>query len=219
MIGVIVPVHDEERLLAACLRSIRRAARDRRLHDEEVVAVVALDACSDGSAAVAAAHGVDVVALDARCVGAARAAAARRALELGARWIASTDADSRVPADWLAAQLAHAADVVCGTVRIEDWREHGDLVRLRYERGYRAADGHRHVHGANLGIAADRYLACGGFGPLRCGEDQDLVDRLQHDGARIVWTASPCVVTSARRDPRARGGFGDFLQDLAGVPA
>ena len=121
MIGVVIPVHNEEVLLGACLQSVRQATADRLLDAEPVEIVVVLDACTDRSAAIAVRHQAQIVSLDARCVGAARALGATLALDYGARWIAFTDADTIVPANWLSAQLDHEADATCGQVRIDDW--------------------------------------------------------------------------------------------------
>ncbi|MNM92090.1 hypothetical protein D3C81_1044120 [compost metagenome] len=155
--------------------------------------------------------------VSARNVGYARRAGAALMLERGARWLAFTDADSCVPADWLLCQLAFAADAVCGTVHIETWQAHQDAaLRERYLTHYQAAEGHRHIHGANLGICARAYAKVGGFQALALHEDVQLVSDLQHIGAHIVWTAYNSVATSSRRDCRVRGGFGDFLKQLGG---
>jgi hypothetical protein len=77
------------------------------------------------------------------------------------------------------------------------------------------ADGHRHIHGANLGVSARAYRRAGGFPPLACSEDVALIDLLIAAGVRVTWSAAPRVVTSARIDSRVRGGFGDTLAALA----
>ncbi|WP_414445221.1 glycosyltransferase [Burkholderia sp. 22PA0106] len=218
MIGVVIPAHNEAHRLASCLSSVLAAARHPALAHEPVQVMVVLDSCRDGSARIAAGFGVATLAVHARNVGVARAAGADRLLEAGARWLAFTDADSRVAPDWLAAQLALGADAVCGTVSIDDWRGHPASVREHWRRTYRDTEGHRHVHGANLGVSAQAYRRAGGFPPLACSEDVMLVDLLAATGASIAWSATPRVVTSARRDPRARGGFGDTLGAWARVP-
>ncbi|MGF6985088.1 glycosyltransferase involved in cell wall biosynthesis [Paraburkholderia atlantica] len=211
MIGVIVPAHNEEALIAGCLAALLEASRHEALAGEEVRIVVALDACSDFSGAIARAYGVQTLTLKARNVGIARALGASLLLALGARWLAFTDADSRVSPDWLAAQLALAADAVCGSIAVDDWSAHPHSVREYFRKTYVDADGHRHVHGANLGVSAQAYRRAGGFPPLKCSEDVALVDRLIATGARIAWSAAPRVTTSARTAARARGGFGDTL--------
>lgn len=80
MIAAIVPVHNEEAVLAECLRSLQGAAADAALAGEEVRIFAVLDDCLDASGAIAA--------------------------------------------DWFSLQLAHSADVVSGTVKVENWLDH-----------------------------------------------------------------------------------------------
>ncbi|MDH5824083.1 glycosyltransferase [Luteimonas sp. RD2P54] len=214
MIGAIVPVHDEEAHLDACLAAVRRAAAHPALGGEPVRIVVALDRCSDGSAAIAARHGAHAVVPERGNVGRARGAAAAAAIALGARWIASTDADSVVPPDWLHRQLGFACDAFCGVVEVRDWGGYADGVADAFGRAQLRCDDHPHVHGANLGVRADLYLRCGGFPPLPAHEDVALVDALARQGARIARRATPAVATSARRLARAAGGFAAYLGAL-----
>jgi glycosyltransferase involved in cell wall biosynthesis len=211
VIAAIVPAHNEEEHLAVCVESLTQAARCPALLGEPAVIVVVLDHCTDASEAVARRCGAVTVALHARNVGAARALGAQRAIELGARWLAFTDADTVVEPGWLAAQLALRADAVCGTVAVRDWGAYGERMRRHYEATYTDADGHRHIHGANLGVSTEAYVAAGGFPPLQSSEDVALVDELKAQGASIAWSALPRVVTSARRLFRAPLGFGATL--------
>ncbi|MGK5080849.1 glycosyltransferase [Janthinobacterium sp. HLX7-2] len=231
MIGVVVPVHDEEACLDACLEALRAAAICPLLCGEAVSIVIVLDACNDQSQRIVLAHAMqadlrwrlDCIAVNAHNVGAARAAGAKLLLQRGARWLAFTDADTRVSPDWLSAQLALNADAVCGTVAVDDWSPHGDnadALRIHFAQTYTDADGHRHIHGANFGVCASAYLRAGGFAPLPCSEDVALVAALLACGAHIAWSAAPRVTTSARRDARARDGFGDtLLQVVAAMTA
>lgn len=180
MIGVAIPAHDEEASLGACLAALLLAARNPVLGGEAVAVLVVLDACGDGSRAVvrhnqplfaAAGVALDCIEVDERRVGAARAAGARRLLALGARWLAFTDADTRVSSQWLATQLALDADVVCGSVAVYDWSPHAeraDALCEHFARNYQDRDGHRRIHGANLGVRAAAYLAAGGFEAVPC---------------------------------------------------
>lgn len=215
MIAAIVPVHDEEELLPACLEALQIAASDPALEGEEARIYVVLDSCRDRSAQVARASGANCLSTDKKNVGESRALGAVTAIRQGARWLAFTDADSRVPADWFSRQLAHRADVVCGIVSVEDWSEHRPVVTERYEAAYVPRDDHRHIHGANLGVCALAYRAVGGFLNLPCDEDVSLVRKLEAVGARVAWVASPCVITSARREGRLTGGFASYLSKLA----
>lgn len=211
MIGIVIPVHNEAELLVACLAAIRSASRHSGLMGEPVQTVVVLDSCSDQSEVIAQRFAVETLRIDARNVGAARRAGARILMEREARWLAFSDADSRVAADWIVAQLRLGVEVVCGSVHIDDWASHPAQVRDSWRERYCDADGHRHVHGANLGVSTSAYLKAGEFQALGCGEDVALVEMLNVTGASIAWSAAPRVATSARTTARVRGGFGDTL--------
>ncbi|MDY7560317.1 glycosyltransferase family A protein [Pseudomonas sp. 10B1] len=215
MIGILIPVHNEEQLLSLCLQTVLIAAQHPALNSEAVLVLVVLDSCTDSSANIAQGLGVLTLELTVRNVGLARAAGARVLLEQGVRWIACTDADSTVAEDWLVQQLALEADAVCGTVIPGQWHAEIPLeVQTRYLQAYQNGDGHRHIHGANLGVSATAYVRAGGFPPLACHEDVTLVQQLELCGARIAWSCGPRVTTSTRLDCRAAGGFGDYLRSL-----
>lgn len=213
---VVVPAHDEQELLPSCLAALRFAAERVAL---PVRIVVVLDACTDGSEDVLGA-GVQRVVVQHRCVGAARAAGFDAAPLTRRSWLATTDADTVVTPTWLVDQLRRSragADVVLGTVQVRDWGRHPAELRWRYEADYTQADGHRHVHGANLGISGLAYRRIGGFAPLPAHEDVDLVRRALLAGLTLDWTAEVVVHTSSRTDGRAPGGFAAHLHDLAGA--
>lgn len=213
MIGIVIPAHNEEQSLDACLGALLEAAAHPGL-DLPVRILVVLDSCDDGSASVVANYPVASLALQARNVGRARAAGVAWQLAKGASWIACSDADSRVAADWLVRQRELQADMVCGTVEVAEWGQLDDGVQSRYLSAYQDRDGHRHIHGANLSFSADAYRRAGGFQNIAVDEDVQLVAAFEHAGASIAWSALPRVYTSARLDCRARGGFGDYLRSL-----
>lgn len=220
-VGVVVPVHDEAARLPRCLAALDRAfaalpAAIRRC------GVVVLDACGDGSEAIAAAWGHHL-AVEARNVGAARAAGMRYVLaQLDTprerTWLATTDADSEVPEDWLLEHVRCAragAEAIAGTVRVSDWSEYPAGFGERFTTFYDELgtdEHHGHVHGANLGVRADAYLAAGGFAALATGEDHALWRAL--DARARVSSRHIAVTTSARREARAPAGFSGFLRDL-----
>ncbi|MFJ4156159.1 glycosyltransferase [Pseudomonas sp. NPDC089752] len=215
MIAVVIPAHNEARRLGRCLKAMGAAVALAEQAGHQVEVLVVLDRCVDGSAAVAKRFGVETLAVDAGSVGMARRLGAALMLERGARWLACTDADSQVPPHWLLSQLGCSAEVVCGTVHIERWQPwQRAALRKLYLSGYQACEGHRHIHGANLGVCARAYERVGGFQPLQAHEDVQLVRDLEASGAQIVWTAKHSVATSSRIDSRAREGFGDFLSGL-----
>lgn len=214
MIGIVVPAHNEEALLGACLESLRAAARHPAVACEGVCIVVVLDACSDATLSIARQSGVTTLCVTYNNVGMARHAGALQAIEHGASWLAFTDADSVVQPDWLAQQRASHADAVCGGIRLAGWDQLSRELRRRFVAYRRALPGGRHVHGANLGIDALAYQAVGGFAPLVTQEDVQLVAALQQHGYTIDWRESMKVFTSTRRDPRAPGGLGERLRVL-----
>jgi hypothetical protein len=215
-----VPAHDEQALLGACLASVAIAARHPALRSTDVVVVPVLDACSDDSGVFAP----GALEISARNVGVARAAGFAEVLRCqagrppGALWLTTTDADSTVPADWLAEQIRLASagvQVVAGTVRVEDWSDQPLSVQREFQRTYGSPGaGHLHVHGANLGLSAASYLDAGGVPPLALAEDQALVATLRARATRLVATGRIPVTTSARRESRTAGGFADHLRSL-----
>jgi len=214
MIGIVIPAHNEERYISQCLESVLLAVEHPSLKDQLVEILVVLDDCSDSTEAMVAAMGIQSIGVSFQNVGKTRAVGAEQLLKAGARWLAFTDADTVVPPDWLARQIEFDADAVCGTVEVDSWREYGEAVRTQYLALYQFIENHRHIHGANLGLSAEAYQNAGGFKHLMAHEDVQLVADLERIGARIVWTATNPVLTSARRDYKCRGGFGDYLASL-----
>lgn len=230
-VAVVIPAHDEEALLPDCLASVAaslRQAVDRGVVGRHLVVVVA-HRCTDATAEVAARilTGVPhrVVADDrADIVSQVRRTGVDMALRLlGGRtdqlWLLSTDADSVVPARWVADLMRHGRDgaaAIAGLAHIEP----ADLppaARAAYRRLVRAGihgRSHEHVYGANLAVRADAYLRAGGFPLVDVGEDSALVRVLAASGAHVIRPTDPAVTTSARLTGRARGGLADLLLDL-----
>ena len=221
-VGVVVPAHNEETLLPACLAALSRGAS---VLGVPVFVLVVADTCTDSTAAVARACGARVIAIGARNVGAARAAGMAGLLRLtagvdpSAVWLATTDADTVVPPGWLQRQLKYAGqgwDVVLGTVTVADWDGHLPHVPAAFDALYEFGDGpHQHVHGANLGIRASAYLAAGGFRSLRTAEDHALLAAATEAGCSVLQASDITVETSARRRARAPLGFSHLLRTLA----
>ncbi|MED5812381.1 glycosyltransferase [Mycolicibacterium sp. 050232] len=221
---VVIPAHNEVALLPRCLRAVTTAAACCPM---PVLTVVVLDSCDDGSAELAGEFGHDLhfVSVEAGNVGASRAAGFAYARSLcnhgdeSRTWYATTDADSQVDPDWLLRQSAAGAAMVLGVVRVADWRHHPVALVQRYMHAYesssRRANGHNHIHGANMGFRADAYWTLGGFRPLATGEDVELAERFEAADYRIERDPTLSVTTSARRNGRAPGGFAGYLRDLS----
>lgn len=225
---VVVPARNEDRTIGACLTSIVRARAALTAGMSSSVFVVA-DCCDDDTVTIA----LDtlrnepddtVVVTAVSNAGAARALGTRRALTdlavaMERVWVATTDADTVVPEDWLTDQLAVADDgfiAVAGIVELQPGTIEVSGLIEGFRRSYtQHADGtHPHVHGANLGFRADAYLAVGGWNPLAVGEDHDLWNRLRDHGP-VTSRVALGVLTSARLVGRAPGGFAADLADLA----
>ncbi len=222
---VVIPANNEQAAIGACLDALlsaRRHADDALGGRVDSRAVVVLDSCVDATEAqITAAHGVRVIHARLARAGSARAfgvAHARRGLDIEPSrvWIASTDADSRVPVDWITTMIRCAergADVVLGTVRPDVARTSSTYRQWR--RRYVISDGHPHVHGANLGLRANVYDRIGGWPLLAFDEDVELARRAEaHADISVVRTGAIPVVTSARLTGRAPHGFAGYLWRL-----
>lgn len=132
-------------------------------------------------------------------------------------WLAHTDADTLVPPDWLARHLAYAAEgwaSVLGAVEVEDWSPRPPGTARVFHRPAAQVPEDRRVHGANLGVRADSYLAVGGFPALGVSGDHALAAALRELGVPVIHAAEVKVTTSARLSTRAGGGFSDCLSAL-----
>lgn len=197
-IGVVVPVHNDQRALQECLDALDIAVSRVTV---PVSVMVVLDACADDSATAAhalpAAAGTETIVLDTGRVGLARAAGMteliRRHGEAGT-WLATTDGDSIVPPNWLTAQLRHAAAgarVVAGTVKVDRGGDRGRAA------GTRRRKVEARLHRANLSFAAAAYGRTEGFQPVSGDEDVLLLEAFRANGEPIAWAIDLPVVTSA----------------------
>jgi cellulose synthase/poly-beta-1,6-N-acetylglucosamine synthase-like glycosyltransferase len=174
-------------------------------------------------------------------VGAARQKGCALALEQmpHLRQILTSDADCRVSPDWVALNIHHLqrSDVVCGKVELHP----GEAVCLAgldpilqdYETAYRqlvlelyaryaphCADlsgSHGGAPGASLGFTRAAYESVGGFAPIPCGEDRQIVRAMRELGKRVRHADDIWVEASCRLVGRAEGGMADTLRTrLAG---
>ena len=236
-VGVVVPVHNEQELLGSALASLTDAFDELSQGSLLLRAVVVMDACTDVSEEIASewrtalvrcCHplAVTLATSSAHNVGRARALGCAALLDRWSRidpaqiWLATTDADSRVPRDWLTTQLARhemGVDHWYGRVSVADWSEHSSDARSRWQHEYESES--QPIHGANLGFNAAAYLAAGGFEPLDTGEDRALHRALVTHGALSYYDSAVRVVTSARRQARAPLGFAHALDVIRSAPS
>ena len=199
-----IPVRDEEDRIEACLDALlaQRDLSGRPLPPDALGLVLLLNNCSDRTAAIArgrlAASGAPFALVNvALPPSQANAGFARRlALDLAALWLEradrrdgvllTTDADSRVPPQWLARNLAaiHAGcGAVAGRVTLEPAEEgllpQALMRRTARENAYEQAllalsaridpiahdpwPNHWSASGASYGVTLDAYRAIGGL--------------------------------------------------------
>lgn len=231
---IVVPARDEERLIGPCMAAL---GCQRGIEPDAYEVIVVLDECRDQTESVArrvaAAHDLQLELLRgagggsgaARALGMDRAHQRLLAAGRSGALIATTDADSRVAPDWLAAQLAavrSGAEAIGGQVKLEEGSARGlepETIKDRDQRldarlaqvtgpGERQ---HPHFAGASIGVTAAAYGKAGGMRPLRSLEDEDFGRRLEQAGVPLQRLDSVSVTTSARIDGRAeRGLAADF---------
>jgi len=224
---VAVPARNEQDRIERCLRSIRTAIANVR--NVMVVVVVASDGSTDETDQIVnRLHRpyapVHLLRGRWQSAGGARRAAIFHGLTVAAHaahtdthavWIATTDADTVVDADWLASHIAYADtgfDAVAGTVDLlEDDDLTSPLLTAFSEMYTIDGDSHPHVHGANMGVRADAYLAADGFPHIGVAEDHALWNELRRQEYRTISPLNVRVSTSARLTGRAVGGFADTM--------
>jgi len=227
-IGIVLPVHNEEQHIGAALSALGVAMSHPGVATHHCRLVIVLDSCNDSTAQVVrrwsrthSRNSCTVIECRSANVGTARQLGCMAlltdwdGLDPERIWIATTDADSEVPSDWLSVQSArHDAgyDFWAGRVAIRDWSsrsvEAARAWTTRYV-GERAP-----IHGANLGFNAGAYLEAGGFQPLPTGEDRALHAAIRNRSRAVYHDHRALVVTSARRDARAPKGFADRLDSI-----
>jgi len=227
-IVVGIPARDEAASITACVDSVTAAARRVAV---PVHVVVVDDGSCDATAELAraslAAASANVAGhvLSRGCgsAGGARAVAFDLGIAAAGRpettWLASTDADTVVGSRWLAHHLRWARAGLDGVAGLVEVAWHHDQVHLaaRFHTAMRALgceEGHGHVHGANLGLRASRWIEVGGCAERADGEDHDLWRRLRAAGARLHGATDLPVVTSSRLIGRAPAGFSGYLRSL-----
>jgi len=216
-IGVIIPACNEEAEIESCLQALERArqhfySKGISTKEIDIQILVVLDSCTDGTAEKISSYNILTISCSYRCVGKTRDLGIQYLIEKGCDWICCTDADSRVHPDWFEnMQLHQPTHVICGVVEIANWEHLSSSTKQQYLRHYQDRMGHRHIHGANLSFRASSYKRLGGFKPMPCHEDVDLVKRAEQIGLHITWSNQLRVITSSRLISRVCDGFSQFL--------
>ncbi|WAL58222.1 glycosyltransferase [Thermocoleostomius sinensis] len=148
--------------------------------------------------------------------------------------IASTDGDTQVAPDWIAAtlyEIASGADAVGGRIitnradraalspyaRACHLREVGYYFLVSELESFLDPDPfdrwprHFQHFGASLAVTAKMYQRAGGLPPVRSSEDVALYQALKRINARFCHSLRVRVTTSARQTGRAQKGLADQL--------
>ncbi|MBP1179740.1 glycosyltransferase [Methylobacterium sp. PvR107] len=248
---VAVPVRNEEERIAACLRAIDSQTG---LAPGSLGVVLFLNNCTDRTEAIVAEMvpdlSIPVRVLVETFSGAHAGWARRRAMDAAAAWlgesgnagiILSTDADSRVPPNWVArnfAAIRGGADAVAGRVELDPAEAallppslpaRGKLEDL-YDALITEAEArldpdphdpwpcHRTTIGATLAVTRAAYRQVGGMPEIPLGEDGAFIARLLEHGLRVRHATDVCVTISARLAGRAPGGVADTIRSRCEEP-
>lgn len=229
---IVVPAHNEQDEILGCLKSVAQACAqtsDTHAHLTTRVLVVA-DSCTDATVRLVSDFAaqnphVTVLTTSFKNVGSARnfawnhfkqVAMAEHDVSFERTWLAFTDADSRVPAHWAMTHLAVAesgADCLVGTVSPRPDTGSAQLI-AKWHSHHTLSEGHPHVFGANLGVRGSYLDIIGGIPQLPLGEDSATVAAVLAAGGNIRRTDTCRVLTSARLEGRAQGGFSSYMQSL-----
>lgn len=229
--AVGLPCRNEADGIVSAIEALAEAAHRS---PAAVHVVIAADCCRDGTDrlaaralrdAAASLRSAEVLTVELGTAGAARHMACATALRHAAAggvapdaiWIATTDGDSTVPPNWFVQHDAwerRGAHGVAGLVDLAPDDALSAATRSQWRTFVERAGighGHPHVHGANLGMRADLWLAAGGFDHLAVGEDHELWRRARALGAPLIACADMVVRTSARTRGRTPGGLAGLL--------
>ncbi len=239
---VAIPVKDEADRIAACVSAVVQQVGER---PDAVVLLVnnTTDATAAVARALAATLPVPIEVIEhefapgAASAGSARRMAMERAAVLAGEGgaILTTDADGRVPPDWVAANLHHlrrGADAVAGRAVLEPADAAAIPARLHeddaLECDYAAAldeiasllrplpwdpwPRHREHSGASIAVTLAAYRRAGGMPAAPIAEDRKFFAALASVGARIRHAPEIAVTVSGRLAGRAEGGMADTIR-------
>ncbi len=245
---VAIPVKDEAERIGACLQAL---ALQNEVRPNAIVLVInnTTDATADIVRGLMPSLPVPVHAIEHRFPPetASAGSARRMAMEqaaclLGQRGVLfCTDADGRVPADWIAANLYHirnGADAVAGRAVIEPSEAalippalHADdalerrLSRLLDELVARLDPlpwdqwpRHTEHSGASIAVTLAAYRRAGGMQAAPIAEDRRFFAALRRVDARIRHAPEIEVVVSGRTVGRAEGGMADTIRRRLSAP-
>ena len=258
-ICIIVPVCNEAELLESCLKALRYQIDldGKQLDLRRYEVIIFANNCTDNSASIARRFGQQHPAFNLhvveRTLSSAEAyigrvrqmlmdEAYRRFMSVDRRQgvIASTDGDTQVSPDWIAAtldEICQGADVVAGHIMTDrkSLSQLSSWVRSRYLRSgyyhhlkvkleayidedpFNPWPRHHHNYGASLAVTAEIYKKSGGMPAVRTPEDVAFCAVLVRLNARFRHSIRVSVTTSARSNGRTDIGFANLLAQWSGM--
>ncbi len=243
---IAVPVKDEAERIGTCLTAL---LRQREVQANAIVLVV--NNTRDATAAIARGVSADIgwggttrvevieveFPPERASAGSARRMAMERAAELAGEGgvLLTTDADGRVPPDWLAANLFHlrrGADAVAGRAVLEPGdaaaipeRLHADdalecayaaaldeIAAVMMPQAWDPWPRHTEHSGASIAVTLAAYRLVGGMPAAPISEDRRFFAALRVAGVRIRHAPEIEVVVSGRTVGRAEGGMADTIR-------
>lgn len=198
-VSVIVPVRDGASSLPALLESLLAQEIERDRYE----VIVVDNGSRDGSAEVAASHGVRVISESRPNRSGARNAGARAALS---DVFAFVDADCRATPGWLGALLGcrGRAPLVAGKVEIETRTSPNAIERFESRWRFKQEKGVRQGWAATANLLVERvaFEAVGGFDTSyrHIGEDVDFCLRAGRAGYGLGFCAEAVVRHEAERE-------------------
>lgn len=212
LVSIVVPAFNEEKYIGRCLRALVRQEHS----DFEFEIIVVDDGSTDHTAEIARRAGREV-----RVITQARGgvSAARQAGFQAARgdMIASMDADSRPPRDWLVRlvdELQQAPDLVgvYGPIRLSDGKWY-EACASHYVGGFyfwsNQCIGKPMFSGSNFAVRRAAWARVGGFDPAWASSEDTLLGLKLARVGRIRFCWDIVVPTSARR---TREGYWGILK-------
>lgn len=236
---IAIPVRNEERHLDACLNALVS-----QTHAPDEI-VLLLNNCTDGSHEICRSAQkkypcMTIVVCRLEDYEASAGEARRRTIDHALRLagdgvVLTTDADSVVPATWVADNLAGIAedtDCVCGMAVLDREACSGDRKRLERDAAHETLllglqdeikamidpdpcdpwPRHEQHSGASIAVRAAVLRRIGGVPRVVSGEDRALVAKLASLDARIRHAPDIKVRVSGRLHGRAAGGMAETMR-------
>ncbi len=200
LVSVVIPAVNEEKYIRRCLEAL-----EQQEHPDFSFETIVVDGGSaDATREIARSFGALVLTQSGRGIALARQMGFEAA---GGEIIASTDADSAPPRDWLrrlVAALLGSPDAVgvYGPIRLYDGKKHEDLLSHYVAGSYlflNSIIGRPAFSGQNFAVWHSAWARVGGFDPdWVSAEDVNLSLKLERIGqVKFCWDIQ--VATSARR--------------------